>query len=207
MKNIIYLLFLSLIIVNCNSNITCSEYQWGYSEGEFDYYHPQFSSITNDGTHFDPMDQNISPQLIDQLTNQVEDCLHTTFPNSQLTDTVIHQSVCLNNRFTYPIDRKSFNIVVANNWVLSCDGSQQLLPQPVISGNAGCLAKGETSSIQCPCRWRAGIKCPNVLITTPSFYLYKDILIRWITNCSNPWNSPELVNCANPSTNPLSLGQ
>lgn len=160
----------------------CTEYKWGYSSGEFDHYQPHTDHVTPAGTKFDPVGQNISPLLVDRLTSEVEACLHRS------------------------IDRTSFEVMIPNDWVLSCDGSQQLLPTPVKAGISGCLSKEQAPTEQCPCRWRAGIRCPNTIICTPNFYLYKDALIRFATGNPNPWSNPELAKCATPSTTPLSDG-
>jgi len=184
----------------------CDATEWGYSYGEFDSYNVNATKITTEGILFDPSDQNISPQLIDRLTNEVNNCLMNTFPNKSLPNDIITTSYCKQIKLPLPIDKTSFVVKIANDWVFSCDKTQQLLPTPVKAGGEGCISKGLTPNENCPCRWRAGIKCPNILITPPSFYLYKDILIRFITKCANPWNSAELAFCATPSTTPLSNG-
>ena len=214
MKRLLSISFILLIMISilpleislssCNISF-CSELNWGYSDAEFDHYDIIANNITLSGTTFDPTGQNISPQLIDRLTSEVETCLDTAF-NGTLPDDVVHNSLCSNNHFPIHINRAGFEVKIPNDWVINCDGTQQLLPTPVKSGPNGCLAKGETPSAQCPCRWRAGIKCPNILITTPSFYLYKDVLVRYTTGCQNPWASPQLAACASPSTTPLSDG-
>lgn len=173
--------------VGCTFN-SCSELKWGYAPGAFDSYEVNSVSVTPSGIAYDDSGLPIDPALIDRLTDEVEQCLSSL----QMLD-------C--GRVVLPIDRKSFVVKVASDWVISCDKTQQLLP--VLSGDAGCLAKGEQPSDQCPCRWRAGISCPNVLVVTPSFFLYKDVLIRFTTGCRNPWASEALSLCASPSTAPL----
>lgn len=93
---------------------------------------------------------------------------------------------------------------VVSDWVPSCDHTQQLLP--TIAGPEGCVVKGLNPTEECPCRYRVGIACPNVLVVTPSMYLYKDVLVRFVTSCADPWASPELHKCVSPSTTPLSDG-
>ena len=205
---ILLILLLPIFDVGVSGCISsdCDYYQWGYSDGEFDHYDVNTTQITNEGIVFDPTGQNISPQLIDILTNEVNDCLITTFPNKILSETIMNASYCDNIEMPLPIDKTSFVVKIPNDWILNCDNTQQVLPTPVKSGGDGCIDKGLTPTEFCPCRWRAGIKCPNMLITTPSFYLYKDVLVRFITGCANPWASPELAICASPSTSPLSDG-
>lgn len=201
------LLIILLAISDTDCNISnCTELQWGYSDGEFNQYSVSGHNKTKTGTLYDPTGQNISPDLIDRLTNEVETCLSAAFPDGTLTQSVVHNSICQSSHFPLPIDRTSFEVKIPDDWVLNCDGTQQLLPTPVKAGGAGCVAKGQTPDAQCPCRWRAGIRCPNTLIATPSLYIYKDVLIRLTTRCQNPWASPELAKCATPSTTPLSDG-
>lgn len=192
-------------LTNCSSP-ECSEIGWGYSLQEFDHYDVNADHTTAGGTTYDPSGQSISPELIDRLTNEVESCLATTFNGSPLSDTIVKTSGCKDNSFQLPIDKHSFVVKIPNDWIPNCDKTEQVLPTPVLVGGAGCVAKGKDPTEQCPCRWRAGIKCPNVLITTPNFYIYKDILIRFVTECQNPWSSPELAKCATPTTTPLSDG-
>lgn len=184
----------------------CNSIEWGYSGEEFDHYPISSEQITNGGTIFDPTGQNISPELIDRLTNEVNNCLLNAFSNKLLSNNIINASYCDDEAIQIPIDKTSFTVKIPDDWVLNCDGTQQVLPTPVQAGGEGCINKGLTPDKYCPCRWRAGISCPNILITTPSFYLYKDILIRFVTGCANPWASPELAVCASPSTTPLSDG-
>ena len=199
---------ISMPVSNSSGCITqggCMEYQWGYSFEEFDHYVFTPGFTTKEGIAYDPSEQNISPDLIDRLTNEVEDCLNSSFPNHTIPSDVATKSLCPTNTLPSSINRSSFVVKVANDWVLNCDKTQQVLPNPVIAGGSGCIAKGQ-NDIPCPCRWRAGIKCPNQLVVTPSFYLYKDVLIRFITSCSNPWGSQEFSLCATPTTDPLSDG-
>jgi hypothetical protein len=153
--------------------------RWGYLAK--DEYRPAPTQVTPKGIHFDPQGQAISGQLIDRLTDEVEQCLQLS------------------------LDRGSFNVLVPSDWTLSCDGSQQVLPAEG-AGAMGCLAKRLTPTAECPCRWRAYIKMPNVIVATPSLHLYKDALVRLVVDTDNPWADPKLAKCATPSTDPLSLG-
>lgn len=185
---------------------TCSETQWGYGYHEFNRYSVSETNKTKEGVAYDPSGLPISPELIDRLTNEVQSCLTAAFPNGSLPPDVVSSSQCAQNRFQLPIQKQNFAVKIANDSVLSCDGTEELLPNPVMSGPTGCVAKGEVPNASCPCRWRAGIQCPNVIIVTPSFFLYKDALTRFITTCRNPWIDSRLAQCASPSTTPLSDG-
>jgi|SRR5581483_1631016 len=186
---------------------SCNEVWLGYTQHEFDRYDVNPTMVTPEGTPFDPSGQNISGELIDRLTNEVQACLAKNFPDGVIPDGFAQVSYCeKGTHINLPIDKKSFVVKIAGDWVLNCDGTQQVLPKPVESGNVGCWNKGELPTAQCPCRWRAGIACPNKLITCPNFYLYKDVLIRFSTGCAEPWQIPQFAECASPSTTPLSDG-
>lgn len=175
-KSIISLLGCSAICViefvptSCS---ICDPYRWGYLGAPFESYNVNLTHKTSSGIEYDPSGQNISPDLIDRLTMEVENCIPIS------------------------IDRQSFSVKIVNDYVLSCDKTEQLLNTN--APNSGCYAKGEKPTEQCPCRWRSGIKCPNILVTTPSFLLYKDVLIRFILNNKDPWADTHLSVCATPT--------
>jgi len=192
----------SLLLSSCAPD--CMEYKWGYTPSTFENYHVNANFITPEGTTYDPSGMPISPELIDRLTQELETCLIEGLVSSQISQDIAAQASCENNTIELPIKRHSFVVKVANDWVPNCEKTQQLLP--VYAGSGGCAAKGEVATDECPCRWRAGIRCENILIVTPSFYLYKDVLIRFLGGCSNPWGSPILAKCASPTTTPMSDG-
>lgn len=196
-----FLLFTVFLVPHesaCGPDDSCSSQKWGYAGHEFDVYDVTHTSKTPKGISFDSSGMHISGELIDRLTDEVETCLNG-FAGT-LPEDVSRASGCPTTTLN-PIDRSRFVVKVASNWQLNCDRTEQVLP--VLAGGAGCVAKGLVPTQSCPCRWRAGIKCPNVLIVTPSFFLYKDVLIRYITGCINPWASPALAECATPTTQPL----
>lgn len=194
-------LFLCVSDLRCHN---CSEYSWGYPANKFDSYSVNNIQLTPKGIQFDPSGQDISPLLIDHLTDEVEECLIKHFPNAKLSDHVYTYATCESKSIDIPIERSSFVVKITNDWVLSCDKSDQLLQ--TTADDIGCYQKGLIPTQECPCRYRAGIKCPNILITTPSMYLYKDVLIRFVTSCQNTWSVDELSECATPTTDPLSDG-
>lgn len=182
----------------------CNEGLWGYIFGEFNSYQVQADQVTPDGISYDSSGLPIAPELIDRLTREVETCLQASFPDSYIPYEISSVAGCRHQDLELPIDRSSFEVKVVSDWVLSCDQSQQMLPTE--AGGEGCIEKGLIPTQECPCHYRAGIACPNKLIVTPSFYLYKDVLTRYITSCVNPWAHPALSSCASPSTLPLSNG-
>lgn len=206
---IVLLSLFTMVILNC-SNEQCLESKLGYSNCEFDQYEVNSNFKTSEGILYDPSGLSISPDLIDRLTNEVNVCLYELYDNKLLSEDIITNSFCtnlsINKTIPLPIDKSSFIVKIANDWVISCDGLQQLLPTPIKYGGSSCISKGLIPTAECPCRWRAGFKCPNVIITTPSFYLFKDVLIRFVTGCQGPWETVELSKCASPTTTPLSDG-
>ena len=183
----------------------CDEVAWGYPEhGLFNRYAIRETRTTPDGIRFDDGGQGISSELIDRLTNEVERCLFDRFPE-RLSDEAKAQASCYGDTTFRSIDRGSFVVKVASDYKLTCDGEQQVLP--VVAPSAGCLAKGQHTTPECPCSYRAGIECPNILVVTPSLYIYKDVLIRFLYGCSDPWANADLAACATPSTLPLSDGR
>jgi hypothetical protein len=184
----------------------CDEVTWGYPEsGLFNRYSVGATRTTPDGIRYDDSGLNVAPQLIDRLTNEVERCLFLKFPE-RLSDTVKLQAGCDGDLTFKPLNRASFVVKVASDWHLTCDGQQQVLPieAPAISCE---YYKGEHPTLECPCSYRAGIKCPNILVVTPSLYIYKDVLIRFLYDCVDPWANKDLAACATPSTAPLSDGR
>jgi hypothetical protein len=183
----------------------CDEVTWGYPEsGLFNRYSVGETRTTPDGIRYDDSGQHVSPALIDRLTNEVERCLFARFPE-QLSETVKLQAGCYGDLRFKTIDRRSFVVKVAGDWRLTCDGQQQVLP--VTAPANGCATKGQTTTPECPCSYRAGIRCPNILVVTPSLYIYKDVLIRFLYDCVDPWANKDLAACATPSTAPLSDGR
>lgn len=181
----------------------CDEVTWGYTQGLFNRYSVGATQTTPDGIRFDASGLATSATLIDRLTNEVERCLFLKFPE-RLSDVAAAQAGCSGDARFHTIDRHSFVVKVAGDWRLTCDGQQQVLP--VVAPSAGCAAKGQHTTPECPCSYRAGIKCPNILVVTPSLYIYKDVLIRFLYDCVDPWANADLATCATPSTQPLSDG-
>lgn len=94
---------------------------------------------------------------------------------------------------------RSFRVIVASNWTTSCDGKEQVLP--MLAPSAGCLAKAPATG-GCKCHWRAGVREPDVVITTPNLLLYPDALTRLQTGSANPWADSSLIPCLGPWTGP-----
>ena len=178
-----WLLLCGLVLAACAPP---REAKWGYANGAFDRYTVTSIQKTPKGIAFDPSGLPINPLLIDRLVDEVEACLGMS------------------------VDRSVFTVKVAADWVPSCGGPSWPAPQELLpvetQDPSGCLAKGLTPTPQCPCRWRAGVKFPNIIVTTPAFYLFKDALLRWLTGVINVWGNLAFAECAAPTTLPLSDG-
>lgn len=105
---------------------------------------------------------------LDFLTDQLEACLERS------------------------IDRTSFIVKIPNDWSYSCDGTEEVLPFISIVDKS---CKGKDATEECPCRYRAVLQEPNVVVVTPNLKLYRDALSRLLLDTSNTWNDPNIAGC------------
>lgn len=163
-------------------------------------------TFTSQNIEVDRSGMNINLAMVDRLTNEVEKCLTETFGNpAVLPEEVSKTAWCRGNTtFDLPLHRECLTVKVANDWFLSqyeYGGSKhQQLPY---TNGAECTYKGLPSG---PCYFRVGIQDDNTIVVPPSFYLYKDALVRIATGCSYPWFHPSLAKCMEPTTKPLDNG-
>lgn len=168
--------FLVVAVLTLGCQAPC-ERVWGYAYGGLSRYVDggEYASLTPSGIRVELGGQHTPLFEIDRLTSELAGCLS------------------LRNMALEPLD--SFVVRIASDWTTNCDSTQQVFPV-----YAGPECKGSTSTPQCPCRYRAGVACPNVIVSTPSLYLYKDALSRYLLHSSNPWKVvPE---CLSPTTTP-----
>ena len=177
------------LTASCGNNSDCRIFNYA---SQFNYK-TNFNQTTPLGIQIDTSNQQIDLNLIDALTAEVEQCLTKNFPNHTLPANVMISGQCAVKLFDCPFNRSCFKIKIPNDWVWSCDKTQQLLPYN--TPQAGCIAKGLMPNAECPCRWRGGLQ-GNIIVTTPSLIIYKDPLIRLLTGCNNPWSDPILAECA-----------
>lgn len=153
----------------------------------------------------DPSGLKINPRLVDRVTDEVEACLYKTFGNPPILPVQVQMlGQCPGASFPMPVKRQCLTVKVASDWFLSetefAGSKQQLLPAYAGYGDCGKnLSPG-------PCYWRAGVQDGMTIVTTPSFYVYKEPLLRLTTGCRDPWSSPELSVCMTPTTGALSDG-
>lgn len=190
MRLIVFIL--TALVTNCGIDDSCP--RWNYYN-QFNYK-TNFNQTTPIGIKVDTSGQDMSLVLIDELTLKVEDCLNKNFPDGKIPDDVYKAGQCSTKTLELPCDKDCLKVKIPNDWLWSCDGTQQLLPSQ--APKALCEAKGLHPTAECPCRWRAGIQDDSIIVATPNLHLYKDPLIRYITGCNNPWFHPKLAECANP---------
>ena len=113
-------------------------------------------------------DGDVDVEQLDFLTDQLESCLERS------------------------IDRSSFVVKIPNDWTYNCDGTEEVLPFISVFDKT---CKGQIATETCPCRYRAVLQEPNVVVVTPNLKLYRDALTRLLTGSSNPWEDPALSGC------------
>lgn len=180
--------------------VGCEPPQPPYSQHHYqdqfpDQYHysvaPDFT--TAEGIRVDTSGVDVDLAGIDRQTDAVEACLGQAFGRPPLLPAdLVAIAHCDGTTFPLPLLREDLVVKIASNWVLSCDGSEQLLPPP-----APCDPNKPPPPPGCVCHWRAGIQDNRTIVVTPNLYLYKDPLIRLTTGCNNPWVG-QLAACAAP---------
>jgi hypothetical protein len=178
---------LPLLLLSCASSPWSQKYGY-FPGGDINQYaNAQPSEITPFGILYNDYNQHINVNTIDKVVNNLQQCLG------------------------YIIDRSKFVILFPTNWTLNCNKSQQILPIIGIgnssnNNNSNCHEK-ELCGNNVTCHYRAVVAQPNVIVTTPSMYLLKDALTRFITGSTHPWSDPLVVNseCLTPDTGPLDL--
>lgn len=171
------------------------------------------TKTTPKGIRYDDSGLPINPTLIDRLTDEVETCLTKAYPDGWINTLAGQENhddgaACgRSHRFTLPVSRSCLTVKIAADWHKSSSefaGTfQQLLHD--ISSNAGPDC-GKNEIGPGACYWRAGIQNNVVIVTTPSFFVYKQPLVEIITGCSFPWSSSKLSACMAPTTDAMSDG-
>lgn len=178
-------------LISCTPPYECKSYNY---HSQFDY-NVNAAKITDDSIQVDTSGNIIDLSEIDRLTNETELCLIEEFGNPPvIPEEVVKQSDCLFDTFDIPFARECITVKIPNDWIWSCDGTQQLLPYK--APQKLCDEKGLYYNQDCPCKWRGGIQNNHIIVTTPNMIVYKDPLIRMMTSCNNPWAHPKLSRCA-----------
>lgn len=192
--------------------ISCSEPAYIRPNCKAKFYNPDQThyvvrpnETTKQNIEVDDSGLSINLKMIDRLTNEVESCLIEKFGSPIVLDKeIVQQAQCRSNSFDLPLPRQCLVVKVAPDWFVSqyeYGGSKhQLIPYT----NGGiCTDKGVPVQT---CYYRAGLQDDFTIVVPPSFYLYKDPLVRIVTGCLNPWNNPQLSECMFPTTKPLDNG-
>lgn len=96
--------------------------------------------------------------------------------------------------------RADVTVKIPSDWLLNCDGTEQVLP--IVAG-WGDPRKPDNLKLDCPARWRAILQHDASIVSTPSLFVYKDPLVRLLSGVQNIWENSKLSGCAAPSTGPL----
>lgn len=160
---------------------------------------------TSKNIEVDTSGLNINLNKVDRLTDEVESCLIKTFGNPPfLSEQTMKEGQCASNTFDIPIHRECLVVKVASDWFLSKYEYGGTHHQQLPWTNGGqCTNKGLPAGV---CYYRVGIQDDLTIVVPPSFYLYKDGLVRIVTGCANPWYANDLAACMEPTTNPLGDG-
>lgn len=159
-------LLATLLIAACGGGI------WSHTFGYYLDREPNYP-LTNvvaspGGVQYDnEVGDLLDVQQLDFLTDSLETCLERS------------------------IDRSSFVVKIPADWTYNCDGTEEVLP--FITPDRSC--KGKNATDACPCRYRAVLQEPNVVVVTPNLKLYRDALSRLLLNTSNTWGNPEISPC------------
>jgi hypothetical protein len=140
---------------------------------------------------------------IDAMVLEVKACLKKNFPDAWIPQDVRFKASCHGQDFSDAY-RKAFEygcwqVKIDNNWVASCDGTQQLLSAkaPTMPGQTCGSKVGLYATEQCPCRYRVA-QSGKTIVIPPDARLFKDGLVRIVTGCQNPWAHPLLTECVQP---------
>lgn len=209
MKKIISTLFVLSVILACGPdkpthkefNRCPAKYPFNDQTG-YDINQDQFTAKR---IAVDTSKLNINLSKVDRLTDEVEACLIKTFGNPPvMPEETIKGGKCLGSTFDLPIRRECLVVKVASDWFLSKYEYGGTHHQQLPWTNGGmCTNKGLPAGV---CYYRVGIQDDLTIVVPPSFYLYKDGLVRIVTGCYDPWFADALANCMEPTTEPLGDG-
>jgi hypothetical protein len=209
MKKLVSTLLVAATLLACASDkpkhdsfVRC-EPRYDYADQTNYDVHPDKTTPQNIAV--DTSGLNINLAKVDRLTQEVEECLAQTFGNPPvLPPETVTNGQCVANTFELPIRRQCLTVKVASNWFLSKYEYAGTHHQQLPYTNGGmCTNKGLPAGV---CYYRAGIQDDLTVVVPPSFYLYKDPLVRIVTGCRNPWYADLLANCMGPTTEPLDDG-
>lgn len=167
MKRAITTLLATILITACTP--AAWEIRFGYYLNRSPNY-PLANVVTSPGgVRYDSeVGDLLDVQQLDFLTDSLETCLERS------------------------IDRSTFIVKIPADWTYNCDGTEEVLPFVSVVDRS---CKGKDATVECPCRYRAVLQEPNVVVVTPNLKLYRDALTRLLLNTSNTWDNPEISPC------------
>ncbi len=178
---------------------TCGSYGSHHYQNEFPgayHYDVKPDATSPGGVSVDTSGLSVDlGDLLDRQLEEVDACLADLVPGGKVPDSM--RDNCDSPTVPLPIDRECLEVKVAADWIPSKIDGQQMLPAP---GPASvCLAKGFcTVESECACHIRSGIQNNRTLVVPPSFYMFKQVLVRIATGCNNVWIQG-LEKCSQPT--------
>lgn len=165
-------------------------------------YDVNIDAHTPDGIPVDTAGRTYDLEMIDEMALEVKECIKKNFPSFSVSKEVRLAASCSNvnfadeyrNTWNYGCWRVKFD----PNWSIGCSGNQILSQGPPMPPGKQCGGKKDViTTKECPCRYRAAVY-DKTFIITPDAKLFKDVLVRAVTSCKNPWGHPLLSECASP---------
>lgn len=158
----------------------------------YDYTHYTYkkTDTTQKGIAVDAsMVQTVNLARIDERVDKIEACLRPLLRQySHLTEDQRKAWGCWPRDYKdEPLKRNCFAIKLVPP-VQGCMGWDML---PDRAPDQGCIDKGLTPTVECPCRWREVIQGDSLIVTTSTRMPLWD-LVSIVTGCAGPgaWNSP-----------------
>lgn len=137
------------------------------------------------------VDGSVDLAKLDALTDSVEGCLNSKFPDGKMPAELVVAAHCLSDHVELHVHRDCLKVKVAPDWHVGCQG-EEVFPcsiDPVL-----CEAKGFTPTPECPCECRSAIQDNGTIVVTPDLLMYEHDLIRLQTSCNYIW-VPGLQEC------------
>lgn len=114
---------------------------------------------------------------------------------------VAEASACIGTPIT------GLRVKIAPDWLLNCDGTQQMLPTRALGSDPSKAFHGPACDTA-EWHWRALYGPDGLIVSTPSLFDAKDPIIRIALGGMTPeelWANPRLAVCAEPSTGALDV--
>lgn len=184
--SIFFTIFILMLFWVCQG---CGKHPCGNTASpEFYDYKFKPTYTTEAGYKVDTSGQDIDISTIDARVAATVECMNNVdfdrVEGAYCYETVKYPAICIKDCLKVKITKK---------WDWSYDGKYQLLRKdaPI----EGCIQKGFEEDPDCPCRWRAGIQDPGIVVVPPDMALFEGTLVQWAAGCINPWGDKQLREC------------